>query len=175
MSSPVKPHRTAMLNIASQPTNQQRNLLILGAGGFGREVLQWAKDCGFEENGWRVAGFIDDNRAALENYPNCRYPIIAGVEDFRPGPLDYVACAIGLPKVKKKCVELLLRNGAKFVSIVHPSAIIGGDVEIGDGSVICPGVILTRDVRIGDFVTVNLRATLGPMPLRNRNQVVCGT
>ena len=45
-----------------------KDLIIVGAGGFGRELLQWIKDINRIERKWNIAGFIDDNVEALKNY-----------------------------------------------------------------------------------------------------------
>ena len=42
------------------------NIIIVGAGGFGREVYLWTKDS-FPDDKYKIKGFLDDNLRALIN------------------------------------------------------------------------------------------------------------
>lgn len=137
-----------------------KRLIIAGAGGFAREVYAWAEahpDCG---RLWEIAGFLDDNPAALDGF---NYPvnILESVIDYAPQPNDLFLCAIGSPVIKRRVCEKLLGRGAEFTSLVHPTVVIGLDVEIGVGAIVCPHAIVTCDVVIGDFVTINCHSSIG--------------
>ena len=137
-----------------------RRLLIVGAGGFGREMFHWVRQHPDHGVRWTLGGFLDDNAEALGGFG--RDPgIVGSLRDYKPSPSDLLVCALGLPKPKKTVVESLLARGAEFLTFVHPAAIIGGDVHLGQGTVVCPGAVLTADIRIGRFVTVNNCATVG--------------
>ena len=101
-----------------------KRLIIVGAGGLGREVYTWTEahpDCGCL---WEIAGFLDDNPAALDRFD---YPvgILAAVVDYAPQPNDLFLCAIGSPSIKRRVCGKLLGSGAEFISLVHPTAVIG--------------------------------------------------
>ena len=137
-----------------------KRLIIVGAGGFGREVYAWAEahpDCG---RLWEIAGFLDDNPAALDRFD---YPvsILAAVVDYSPQSNDLFLCAIGSPAIKRMVCGKLLGSGAEFISLVHPTVVIGFNVEIGVGTIICPHAIVTCDVAIGDFVAINCHSSIG--------------
>jgi len=138
-----------------------KRLIIVGAGGFGREVLQWAIDAGYDCGEWRIRGFLDDDPRALAAFPQVQLPIISGIAACAPRPDDFYACGLGLPALKRTCISRVLANGGRFITIVHPTAQLGANARIGCGCVICPGAVLTCDVRLGDFVTVNCQATVG--------------
>lgn len=138
-----------------------KKLIIVGAGGYGREVMQWAQDAGYDCGEWRIEGFLDDNPDVLGGFPGIGKPILGGIGNYPIGPYDYFACGLGLPKIKKACVEKLLARGARFVSVVHPSAAVGRNVRLGTGCVICPGAVLTVDIELGDFVLMNCQSTVG--------------
>jgi sugar O-acyltransferase (sialic acid O-acetyltransferase NeuD family) len=72
-----------------------------------------------------------------------------------------VAVGLGNPAPKRRVIERLRQHALAFPSIVHPRAVIGRFVEVGEGCVICPGVIITTDIRIGRFVTFNFDLTVG--------------
>lgn len=137
-----------------------KDIVIVGAGGFGREIFGYVKDCISSGANWKIKGFIDDNSCALLKY-NYNVGIISSIEAYRPSENDALICAIGSPKIKKEKVEELLDRGAKFAALVHPSAYIGSNVAIGEGAVICPKVSLTCDVSIGKFAMLNVSTGCG--------------
>ena len=148
------------MDTSPPPSVVKKSVVILGAGGFGREVLRWAQDAGYASGEWRIRGFIDDNPKALDSRPYADYPIVSSVESYVPQPDEYVVCALGLPLVRRRCLEMLIGRGVRFVSLIHPSAVVGSNVSMGDGCVICPGAVITCDVTIGSFVVVNLQSTV---------------
>ena len=137
-----------------------KNLLIIGAGGFGREVYDWACQCQSFCREWVVKGFLDDDPGALKGY-NMAAGAIASVDDYQPLGNDVFVCAIGKPENKKKCCEKILEKGGAFTNIIHSSVILGRNVRLGEGVILCPGVTLTCDIQIGSHVALNLKASLG--------------
>lgn len=135
-------------------------LYIVGAGGFGREVWNWLSGHPDQDVRWSVRGFLDDAVDALRGYD---YPvgIVGPISGHVPDPEALYVCGIGLPKIKEAVCPPLEANGARFLTLVHPTAIIGRNVVLGLGTVVCPGVIITADVTVGRFVTLNCRSGLG--------------
>ncbi len=139
---------------------KMKRLLIIGAGGFGREVLHWALDVRPQNRDWEVSGFLDADPAVLDAY-NCRLPILADPLHYSPQEDDCFICAIGHPSTKLKVCRSLKERGAHFITLIHPTAIHGRRCVLGEGCIFCPGSIITVDVTIGDFVTVNAHSTIG--------------
>lgn len=136
-----------------------KKLLIVGAGGFGRELYVWASqhpDCG---QAWELAGFLDDNPQALQSFGSFApvRPLTGHVVD----PAKLYLCGLGLPPVKAKLLQPLLAAGANFLTFIHPRALVGERVKLGHGVVLCPGVIASADIVLGDFVMLNLHTTVG--------------
>lgn len=137
-----------------------KHLIIIGAGGFGREVLGWASDTLKGKSDWVIDGFLDANPKALNQF-NYDYPILGDPTYYLPRQNEYFVCAIGDPKIKLElCRQLQKRNG-QFFTLVHPTAIVGYTCKIGTGCIICPGSIITTNVTVGNFVTLNLYSTVG--------------
>ena len=137
-----------------------KRLIIVGAGGFGREVLAWAlehPDCGAV---WEPVGFLDDNAAALDGF-DCGLSVLGPIDGHEPEPEIYYVCAIGAPSIKRGVCEALLAVGAEFIQLVHPSVILGPRIVLGPGVVLCPRVTLTTDIQIGAFVAINCHSSVG--------------
>lgn len=130
-----------------------KDLIIVGAGGFGREVLQWTKHCNESGAKWNIKGFIDDNTQSLDPY-ECDYEIIDTIKSYVVNENEYFAIAIAIPNVKRKIIEILKEKGAKFASIIHPTAIIGEFCELGEGLIITPNAKVSPNVKIGNYVTL---------------------
>ena len=137
-----------------------KQIYIVGAGGFGREVFDWMMETLdlFEE--YSFAGFLDDNLQALDGVP-IQASVVSKISDYKIGENDYLICGIGDPSLKKEICQSLVEKGGKFISLIHPSARLGRGSKIGNGSVVCPNVVITCDVEVGDFVVINLSTTLG--------------
>lgn len=136
-----------------------KKLLIVGAGGFGRELYVWASqhpDCG---QAWELEGFLDDNSQALQSFG-----FFAPVRPLTGHVVDtgkLYLCGLGLPPVKEKLLQPLLAAGANFLTFIHPRALVGERVKLGHGVVLCPGAIASADIVLGDFVMLNLHTTVG--------------
>lgn len=137
-----------------------KHLLIIGARGWGREVYDIAKACVDAGADFSIKGFLDDKADALnghENYP----PIIGPVETYEIQKEDVFICALGDVNYKKQYAENILNKGGKFVSLIHPTAVIGTNAKVGKGCVIGAFANISNDTRIGDFVTMSVRSGIG--------------
>lgn len=136
------------------------DLIIVCAGGFGREVYGYALSCIKNGANWRIKGFLDDNPNALDRYD---YPvgIIGSVSNWEPSAGELYVMGAGLPKEKKRIAEVLMPRGAEFTTLIHPMSYIGKDVKIGKACVISPFCVLTCDLELGNFVTVNTSCSIG--------------
>jgi len=129
------------------------NLIIIGAGGFGRELFSAAREAvGFGER-FRVKGYLDANPSALDRFAG--YPPILGApEDYAPAPDDVFITALGNIASRRRCVELIERRGGTFISVIHRSASLGQNVTVGPGSFIAHNVVLTVDITVGRHVDI---------------------
>ena len=134
-------------------------IIIVGAGGFGREVLQWARHAWPEHTG-RIAGFLSEDPHALDGHA-ATLPILGSPADFELRPGDGLVLAIGIRGVRRQVAEQLAARGARFLTMIHPTAIMADTAVIGAGTVICPYAVVSDAVRLGRFVLVNYHASLG--------------
>ena len=131
-----------------------KQIVIIGFGGFGREVAWLAKDCGRS-----VLGFFDDR---AEPRLHGAYNVLGKVAEWKKfANADFVV-AIGNPRLRKKVVDQLLFEGLEaFATLVHPSVMMDESVMVGKGTMICAGTIATVDISIGEHVILNLNVTVG--------------
>lgn len=137
-----------------------KNLVIIGAGGFGREMFAAAGEAVGFGSDFSVAGFLDDNPAALDRFDSYP-PVLGGIAGYEIKDDDVFITAIGSVGVRKKCVEAIESRGGRFVSVVHRTATVGPNVEIGEGSFIAPNATLTADVKIGRHSCVFHNSSVG--------------
>lgn len=137
-----------------------KDLVIVGAGGCGRELIQWVEDINKVEKRWNILGFIDDSLRPLEG-KKCDYKVIGSISDWMPTDTQEFALAIGMPMSKRKVVSELEKKGARFVNIIHPSSMVSNNANLGKGIVIYPHVTVAADTQIGDYVLLNNHTSVG--------------
>ena len=130
-----------------------KNLIIIGARGYGRVIYNLAISCKGYNNEFKIKGFLDDMSGALDGFATYP-PIISSVEDYIVKPDDVFACALGDVEFKKKYSEMILEKGGEFISLIHPMANISTNSVFGKGCIICFNAFISADAKIGDFVTV---------------------
>jgi len=130
-----------------------KKIYIVGAGGFGRELLWWIKDINKVKPTWEIGGFLDDDPHALDGFA-CDYPVVGSIRDWQPGEEEEFALALGSPQLKRKIVEILKAKGARFATVVHPTAMLSEFARYGEGLIMFPNSKLSVNSTVGDFVTL---------------------
>lgn len=137
-----------------------KRLIIVGAGGYGREMYFAAMRALGYGTEWEIAGFLDDNPAALDGFDN--YPPILGkVSEYEIAADDVFITALGSLQSRRSCVEALEKRGARFVSIIDRDAFLGGNIHIDEGVFIAHGVTLTADIVIGRHSCIFHNTSIG--------------
>lgn len=138
-----------------------KEVVVVGAGGFGREVLELLRDINAVGRQWEVLGFLDDDRDIHGTTINGA-EVLGGLDWLEgPSPSPHAVLGVGSPAVKKKLVPQLRDRVAGFPSLVHPTAVVSRYVEVDEGVVITAGNIVTANVVLGAFAMVNLMCTIG--------------
>lgn len=130
-----------------------KKIIVVGAGGFGREAYYLIQAINQVEPQFKVMGFLDDNPNALEGKKiDC--PILGSVNDWQPSDNEVYAMGIAAPKTKEKVATILVGKGAKFVTLIHPAALVNKDAIIGIGCIIGGRSSVGALTRVGDFVHI---------------------
>ena len=136
-----------------------KDIVIIGAGGFGREVAWLIEDINKVNNEWNIVGFVDDNKSIQGTQIN-GYKVVGDI-DWLEKQEVFVVNAIGDPIIKKKVMDKLDGSKNKYPVLIHPSVICSDRVSFGEGSIICAGNIITVNIEIGKHVIINLDCTIG--------------
>ena len=138
-----------------------RAVVIVGAGGFGREVLEIFKDQNKIEKQWNMLGFIDED-VRLQGKLMNGYPVLGGLDWLKEHNNTNLGCvvAIGTCETRKAVVKKLQEMGVHFYNAIHPSVIMSEFVELGEDVIICAGSILTVNIKIGDHVHIDTNCTI---------------
>lgn len=137
-----------------------KDLIIVGASGFGREILNLIEDINKVKPTWNVLGFIDDNLNALDGF-DLKYRLLGKIQEWLPIGKEQYVLAVAAPKTKEKIVPILKEKGAKFATIIPPTSYVGARTKIGEGVVMFGEVGISVDVTIGDFVFFNTLGGIG--------------
>lgn len=138
-----------------------KNIVIIGVGGFGREVKVLIDQINQLEKKYNILGFYDDAPDCKSHYNDV--PFLGTIDDLNQNvECTAVALGIGDPSIKEKIIKRLDNKNLYFPTLIHPTVQISeDDITVGQGTIICGGNILTCNIKIGSFVTLNLCCTVG--------------
>lgn len=136
-----------------------KHLVIIGAGGMGRTIYSSAlESVGYAET-YDIKGFIDDNLKALDFFPN--YPPILGtIKDYKPQVDDVFVSSIG-GESRQPCMEEMISRGAVFLNLIHQTARINSNAQIGQGNFIGAYSVIGNDAIIGDYNMIQSYTVVG--------------
>jgi hypothetical protein len=145
-----------------------RPLVVVGAGGFGREVIDVIDAINGSATAptpsWDLVGVVDDapSEVNLERLRKRGSTYLGTIDQHlrESVPAHYVV-GIGSPKVRQMIAMKFDDAGWSAATLIHPSATMGFDVRIGVGSVVCAGVRLTTNIGVGRHVQLNPNVTVG--------------
>lgn len=139
-----------------------RQLIIIGVGGFAREVY-WHTHAsyGFGVD-WQIKGFLDgDVKLSATDYELLPAPLLGDVNDYDICADDVFTCAVGTPEVRQHLSEKILARGGEFVNVISTQARVMPTVKLGRGVIISPQTDIGDNARLGNFVAVNVQTTIG--------------
>lgn len=139
-----------------------KNLIIIGARGWGREVLWCFKGVKeYQGEPLFIKGFLDDKADALDGLFGDFPPIISSVEDYEVQPDDLFFCALGDPHYRKMYSNMISAKGGHFITYISPLAIISPNAKIGEGCLISAHTTISDNVIVGDHCMIHGLCTLG--------------
>ena len=143
-------------NTRVTPGVHERELIIVGAGGFSREAAEAARAAERAGAPWSLVGFVDDAEQ-LAGTAIDGVPVLGPVDHVLTRPGASLVVGVGRPDnytTRLRIVEHLALPDARYATIVHPAASFGESTTIGPGSVALAGVVATAAVRVGAHVAL---------------------
>lgn len=131
-----------------------KKLIIIGASGHGKVVADIAEQL----HKYEEIVFLDDN----DSLDKCMGYSVVGKSDRMEEYLstaDFFV-AIGNAKTRKKVIKQLQERDASIATLIHPAAVIGSQVTIGEGTVVMAGSVINPDTRIGNGCIINTCASV---------------
>lgn len=129
-------------------------IVILGAGGHGREALAIAHAAGAH-----VMGFLDDGLPAGASVGPHGLSVLGGIDALQRLDASYVA-AIGDPAARRRIDERVTTWGRAAARLIHPDATVVDRSSLAPGVIIAAGARISTNVRLGRHTHVNLNATV---------------
>lgn len=138
------------------------DVVILGAGGFARELYWLILEANEEKKKWNVLGFVDD-KPELQGAVICDLPVLGSMDWLQRNAHRGVRliCSAGNPHARRILAERGAALGYEFCTAIHPSARMSKWVELGAGTIITAGCVLTTQIKLGAHTLVNLNSTIG--------------
>lgn len=137
-----------------------KQLIVVGAGGLGREVFQYALDSLSKGAETEVLGFLDDNPAALDADP-LKGKILGNTATFEVEPQHRFIIGVGDPATRQSLAQQIAARGGRFGRVVHPLAYVAATAEVSEGCILAPYVFVGAGARLGAHVVLNARASVG--------------
>lgn len=128
-----------------------KKLAIIGAGGHGKVAADIAR-----LNGYKDIFFLDDT--IISGYCGA-YPIVGNSDCIKLMDNDFFV-AVGDASERRKLYDKVVLNHKKIITLIHPSAIIGENVTIGNGTLIVAGTVINPSTVIGDGCIINTCASV---------------
>lgn len=133
-----------------------KQLIIVGAGGYGRSVAEAL----MASDEFRAVGFLDDAFPELAEV--CGLPVLGATKELLGyrDRVDYAVVAVGNNQIREQVSNRLCASGFKLATVIHPRAIVSPSALLGVGTTIMAGSIVGAGVRIGRGVIVNSGAVI---------------
>ena len=138
---------------------ESTEIVLVGAGGLGREVLNYVLEAIRPSPHMRVKGFLDDNPSALSP-DHCELPMLGSILDYPIEPQDRFVMAIGDCAKRAELIRKMEARSARFITIIHPTAYVASNATVGNGCLVGPFSAIGSDARVGDHVLLTWYSSL---------------
>lgn len=140
-----------------------KDLIIIGAGGLGRETIWMTERINAVNPEWNILGFIDD-KPSYKGKIIDGYRVLGNSADIATYPDAYYVCAVGNAAIRKSAVEKITRilPDIKFATLIDPACVYCKErTTFGEGCIICAHTYITVDIKIGNYVYFGADGTIG--------------
>lgn len=129
----------------------EKKVIIIGASGHGKVIADI-----IHQSGDKVRGFLDDDPTKKEIH---QIPVLGKIEDTQKYKDNYdFIIGIGNNKIRKEIAES--NPALNYYTAIHPTAVIGEGVRIGNGTAVMAGVVINADAEIKKHCIINTSAVI---------------
>jgi len=138
-----------------------KNILIYGASGHGKMIV----DIILKNNKYTIKGFIDSYKPLKEDIYG--YKVIGSLNELayliKVHNIYGIVIGIGDNSIRQRAYHKIaeIAPTLKFVSVIHPSAVLANDIVIPKGVVIMPNAVVNANAKVGEFCILNTKSSLG--------------
>lgn len=136
-------------------------VVILGAGGFGRECHDIITEMNSDVPRWDFRGLFDDREPGPDLLKRRTASWLGPVSQVDSHSGAHFVAAVADPVARERLVGVATAAGLEPATLMHPSAVRGGGVDVGQGSVICSHATITTDVSLGRFAQIHINCAIG--------------
>lgn len=139
-----------------------KDIVIIGAGSFGREVAQLIDDINMDKKTWNLLGFIDETVEKHGTMVNSNI-VLGGFDWLEKNGGDKLSaiCAIGNPRDKYTVIKRVSIYGMDYANLIHQDAKVSKFVEFGYGNIICCNSFISVNVKLGNHLSINPGCGIG--------------
>lgn len=133
---------------------KRKKIIFFGTGAVAAEITSQLEDSDWgEKAGIEIKGYVASDDAGFVHWKEYKYrsPYLGNLSDYNIEDNDYFVLALGNYQVKRRIVDEIKAKGGKFITLIHPTAIIAKTATIGEGNILDPFTIIGPNVKLGDF------------------------
>ncbi len=139
-----------------------KDIVVIGAGGLGKEVTQLLKDINQDKKTWNMLGYIDETpekQGAVINDTS----VLGKFDWFENKNREnlWAVCALGNPRDKYNLIKKLSAENINYATLIHPNAKINKYSEIGFDCIICCNTFISVNTKIGNHICINPGCGIG--------------
>jgi sugar O-acyltransferase (sialic acid O-acetyltransferase NeuD family) len=135
-------------------------LILVGAGGFGREAAALVEAVNEQTPTWDLVGFVDDD-PDLQDASVLGYPVRGTTNWLARQTGLHFALTIGNGTTRRTIADRLATTDVQPATLIHPGVSVHRTTTIGSGAILCNGAALTVDLHIGAHAVLDQQCTVG--------------
>lgn len=139
-----------------------KHLLIIGCGGFAREVYDTACNSVGYLVEYDIKGFLQGDVLLLEDELSLLpMPVLGTVSEYNFQSDEVCICGIGSPAGRQKLCQIAIERGAAFTNVIHKYSCVSASAKLGMGIVLCAFSSISCNTVVGNHVAINSHSGMG--------------
>ena len=139
-----------------------KELLIVGTGGFAREVYWHAHNSLGYGTEFIIKGFLEGN-IPLDHSKYSLLPaqVLENILNYKISQNDVFVLALANSRLKELFAGIIASNGGKFINLLHKTAMVSDTAKLGIGIILCQFTSISCNTVVGNHAMLNAYSSLG--------------